>query len=131
MQPDGMAPGSPGDWLRHARSDLAIARAFPLRGALIEALCFHAQQAAEKAIKAVLIAKGIAPPHTHNIGSLIDRLPSEVVVPFDLHEVSGLTDFAVTARYPGEIEPITEEEYHDAVKLAEAVVLWAEAFTGK
>jgi len=37
----------------------------------------------------------------------------------------------VTARYPGELEPITEDEYHDAVKLAEAVVLWAEAFTGK
>lgn len=53
------------------------------------------------------------------------------VVPSDLHEVSGLTDFAVTARYPGEIEPITEEEHHDAVKLAEAVVLWAEAFTEK
>ena len=128
MQPDGVAPGSPEDWLRHARSDLAIARAYPLRGALIEALCFHAQQAAEKAIKAVLIAKGVAPPRTHNIGTLLDRLPSELVVPFDLHEVSDLTDFAVTARYPGELEPIAEDEYHDAVKLAEAVVLWAEAF---
>jgi hypothetical protein len=33
MQPDDVAPGSPEDWLRYARSDLAIARAYPLRGA--------------------------------------------------------------------------------------------------
>ena len=47
-QPDDVAPGSPEDWLRYARSDLAIARAYSLHGALVEALCFHAQQAAKK-----------------------------------------------------------------------------------
>ncbi|MGH8478499.1 MAG: HEPN domain-containing protein [Gammaproteobacteria bacterium] len=131
MRPDGGAAGSPEDWIRYAHSDLAIARAHPLRGVLIETLCFHAQQAAEKALKAVLIAKGIAPPRTHNIRSLFDCLPSEVVIPFELHEVAVLTDFAVATRYPGELEPIAEEEYHDAVKLAEVVVLWAEACIGK
>jgi len=46
-------PGSPSDWLRRARSDLALAKAPLPSGALYEDLCFHAQQAAEKAIKAV------------------------------------------------------------------------------
>ena len=50
-------PGSPDDWLRHARSDLALARSRKGRDVLYEHLCFHAQQAAEKAIK-----KGLNPP---------------------------------------------------------------------
>jgi HEPN domain-containing protein len=54
--------GSPGDWLRHARSDLALARTTPTPEIMLEALCFHAQQAAEKAIKAVLVVRGITPP---------------------------------------------------------------------
>jgi HEPN domain-containing protein len=48
---------------------------------LLEGLCFHAQQAAEKALKAVLIAKGIPPPKTHNIRILLDLLPQDVILP--------------------------------------------------
>ena len=48
-------PGSPQDWLRHARSDLALA-GVPKTGKVLYAhLCFHAQQAAEKALKGVLL----------------------------------------------------------------------------
>jgi hypothetical protein len=36
-------------------------------GVLYELLCIHAQQAAEKSLKAVLIHHGIAPPRTHNL----------------------------------------------------------------
>lgn len=127
MQPDRGAPAA----LQIGCAMLAAIsqwRAPPrLREVLIETLCFHAQQAAEKAIKAALIAKGIAPPHTHNIGILLDRLPPGVVVPFGLDEAAALTDFAVTARYPGEHEPIAAEEYREAIQLAETIVLWAEA----
>jgi len=53
MPQDRAIPGTPQDWLDHAKSDLAFAR-LPLReGAYYEGLCFHAQQAAEKALKAV------------------------------------------------------------------------------
>jgi len=51
MPPEAHAPGSPADWLQHAQSDLALARTTPLPPILSEELCFHAQQAAEKAIK--------------------------------------------------------------------------------
>lgn len=37
-----------------------------------------------------------------------------------------LTDYAVEARYPGPVEPVTEEEYAEALQLAEAVVNWAD-----
>jgi len=46
-------PGSAADWLARAKSDLAIAKAPLPQGAIYEDLCFHAQQAAEKALKAV------------------------------------------------------------------------------
>jgi len=47
--------GSPRDWLRLAKADLAIARLELPPDGLLELLCFHAQQAAEKSIKAVLL----------------------------------------------------------------------------
>lgn len=46
-------PGSVADWMARARGDLAIAKAPLPEGAFYEDLCFHAQQAAEKALKAV------------------------------------------------------------------------------
>lgn len=48
----GTPEGSPDDWLEHAASDLKVAR-LAHEEILSEHVCFHAQQAAEKAIKAV------------------------------------------------------------------------------
>ncbi len=47
------APGSAKDWLARAKGDLAIAEAPLPDGAFYEDLYFHAQQAAEKALKAL------------------------------------------------------------------------------
>jgi HEPN domain-containing protein len=93
---------------------------------LFEGLCFHAQQAAEKALKAVLIAKGVPPPKTHNIRTLLDFLPQDVIVPQEVEDAASITDYAVISRYPGDFESIDEKEYKETVRLAEAVVLWAE-----
>ena len=68
--------GSPTDWLRRARSDLALAKSTPAGGDVLpESLCFHAQQSVEKAIKAVLVFSGVPFPRTHNIGTLLELLP--------------------------------------------------------
>ncbi len=48
---DSSGPGSPLAWLRHARSDLHLAESPPPQGVLLETLCFHAQQTAEKAFQ--------------------------------------------------------------------------------
>jgi len=61
MSPEGRFPGSPADWLRYAHSDLELARVGRAPHVLLEELCFHAHQAAEKAIKAVLVAKYRSP----------------------------------------------------------------------
>ncbi|MGD8787394.1 MAG: HEPN domain-containing protein [Phycisphaerales bacterium] len=126
MPHEGRFQGSPADWLRYAYSDLELARVKRPSNVLLEVLCFHAQQAAEKALKAVLIAKGVPPPKTHNIRTLLDLLPQKAAAPREIEDAASLTDYAVTSRYPGDFESIDEEEYKETVRLAEAVVLWAE-----
>jgi len=53
MPQDRPAPGSPQEWLSRAKGDLAMARVPLPEGVFYEDLCFHAQQAAEKAFKGV------------------------------------------------------------------------------
>ena len=130
MQPENDSgnsfAGSAEDWLRHANSDLALARLTPPPCVLLENLCFHAQQAAEKALKAVLVFRSVSFPRTHSIRMILDLLAQHVVVPEEIQYSAGLTDYAVTARYPGVPEAVDTEEYEEAVRMAEAVVSWAE-----
>ena len=91
-----------------------------------EDLCFQAQQAAEKSIKAVYQSKKLAFRYTHNIEELLTHLErSGVVIPDQIKAASELTHYAVEARYPGLTEPVSEDEYREAVRLAQAVVEWA------
>ncbi len=53
MPQDRHPSSSSQDWLARAKGDLALALAPLPEGAFYEDLCFHAQQAAEKAVKAV------------------------------------------------------------------------------
>ena len=118
-------PGSPDDWLRYARSDLNLSRE-KSEGVLSETLCFHAQQAAEKAIKAVLLAEERSFPYTHDLQQLLDRLPDKVTVPSSVQEAVELTKYAVLSRYPADLAPVNDEEHRRAVQWAEATVAWAE-----
>ena len=126
MPPEKVRKGSPRDWLLHAGSDLELARIGKSPGVLFETLCFHAHQAVEKAIKAVLIAHKISIIKSHNIGALIKLLPEDIKRLPELKEAISLTDYAVLSRYPGDLEPVTEKEYKDSVELAEKVIQWAE-----
>ena len=96
-------------------------------GGLYELLCFHAQQAAEKSLKAVLIHYGIEPPRTHNLERLIDLLPASMTRERVLTQSARLTIFATSSRYPGSQERVDEDEYIEAVRLAQDVVNWAAA----
>ncbi len=124
--PPELQSGSPEDWLRRARSDLALVRGRLKKNVLAEDLCFHAQQAVEKSLKAVLISKGIDFPRTHNLRILIDALPEIVFRDPILDSAAALTDYAVSTRYPGEVEAVTKEELKTARHIAAEVVAWAE-----
>jgi len=126
MLPDPPLPGSPASWMRYAKSDLAFAKSpLPEKG-LYEMLCFHAQQAAKKGVKAVLVYCGVEFPKTHVLERLIDLLPAEITRTPELSQAVILTPYATISRYPGIIgEELTQQEYGRAVQLAEAVVAWA------
>ncbi len=65
-----------------------------------EILGFHAQQAAEKMLKAVLASRSTDFPFTHRLADLIDTIiENGVAVPEELEEVRYLTPFAVEFRY--------------------------------
>jgi HEPN domain-containing protein len=113
--------------MRNARADLVMAKIRLPEGAMYEQLCFFAQQAAEKSIKALLLNLAIDFPFTHNIGLLVNLLPSDIqsVPVFD--EAATLTPYAVVTRYPGELEPVTDDKYAEAVRIASDVVEWISA----
>jgi len=111
-------------WLQRARSNLAIARTGKREAVILEDLCFEAQQAAEKALKALLLYFGAEPPRTHAFTLLLMQLMEYQEIPDTIREVVELTDYAVHTRYPGDYHPVSDEEYERAVELAAHVVKW-------
>ena len=120
MVPGRLPPDDPREWLNRARSSLAKARegaAFP--DIYLEDLCFDAKQAAEKAIKAVLLHLGVGFPYVHDLSLLLTRVEQAgQAVPEPVRAAAALTDYAVETRYPGPFEPVTQEEYEEAVRVA-------------
>jgi len=96
-------PGSLQTWLSHAQSDLELARlGRSSKDILAAQICFHAQQAAEKAIKAVLLSRQIDFPFTHDIEQLIEIAEQHKVdLTSDVRNAGTLTPYAVETRYPG------------------------------
>jgi HEPN domain-containing protein len=91
------------EWVSKAENDLKTA-AHTLRlgkDCPTDTVCFHAQQVAEKYLKALLAVHDIAFPRTHNIRKLAELLPTGVQLNFPPDEPDELTDYATGARYPG------------------------------
>lgn len=87
-------------------AELALGDVPPLVG---EAL-YHAQQAAEKALKGFLVWNGVTYPLTHDIRKLMDLCaPVDPSLDAALAVAVGLTQFAVRFRYPGEDQPTVDE----------------------
>jgi len=117
------------EWLQRAKSNMARAKAGRVTAEILyEDLCYDAQQAAEKALKALCILHEILFPRTHDIAYLMDLLVKEsVLIPEDLYNTRILTAYAVETRYPGDYEPVNEDDYLNAIVLAEKLVKWVEA----
>lgn len=116
-------------WLERARSDLQIGRVtLGARGVLPADICFHAQQCAEKSLKALLLRREINFPKTHAIEVLLDLLKAqEINIPNTVDEAFELSEYAVQTRYPGEWEPVTKAEARRAIERAGLVLAWVES----
>ena len=96
-------PNDPSSWMRFVKADLVMAqRAMDEREPYPEMACYHAQQAAEKALKALLVAKGSEFARTHSLVYLI-RLVAETghedVLEL-MDAAATLQQYAAPARYP-------------------------------
>lgn len=99
------------EWVAKAESDLraAVYLLEPRVEQPTEAICFHAQQCAEKYVKALLVLRSTDFPRTHDLEKLTALLPAALRPRLTIEEQRRLIGYATAARYPGSGEiPITE-----------------------
>ena len=114
-------------WLALAEEDLRGAAAMLERDDVAPRLgCFLAQQAAEKALKARLIAHAIAFPGIHDLLALRALLPVGASAGLGDKALAALSVWAVEARYPGDAPDASGSDAREAVAGARAVVAAAE-----
>jgi len=109
-------------WIRKAEGDLRAAeRLLEVEQEDYFTAAFHAQQAAEKFLKAFLVRLQIPFPKTHNIQQLLElAAPSDPSLKEKLAPAAMLTPFGVEFRYPGE-EIANFETARQAVQEAKRV----------
>lgn len=111
--------------LRKAADDEAAARAMlPLESVTDAIVGFHAQQAVEKSLKAVLAAREVEFPFIHDIEGLADLCEEAGAgLPEELDGVDRLTPYAAGLRYDDDQPSIVARE--TALNWATAGVAWA------
>lgn len=110
------------EWVAKVEGDFVTARRerFARRSPNYDATCFHAQQMAEKSLKAFLQEHQMLVPRTHNLVELLTLCqpikPTFILIETDLKSLNG---YAVGVRYPGQI--VYRDDGVQAVRQASAV----------
>lgn len=118
-------------WLKYAHSDLRAAKhmysdIYPKE---LEISCYHCQQCAEKAVKALIIYYGFGDtmPKVHDITFLLDQIKNKTNIDDNLYKKAEiLSDYATSSRYPDEMVS-DESQTIQAIKYAEEIYNWAKA----
>lgn len=116
-------------WLDYAAVDLEAARTLFRyhRPQPYEIICYHCQQAAEKALKALYICFDLpgGVPRKHDLSFLLNQMQHKVGIPRELRQqADALSVYGVISRYPNEIE-VDERRTVLALKQAESILGWA------
>ena len=112
------------EWLRYADMDILSANhlneiQYPKP---LEIICYHCQQAAEKMLKALILAYDGELQKTHDLGLLVDELSEFVTFSEDiLNAADSLTLYGVKIRYPQELNI---KEYHVSKALLDMKTLY-------
>lgn len=117
-------------WARYAEQDWQLAASLLRRkNPPTNAICFHAQQSAEKYLKALLLSKKLDFPKTHDLPTLNSLCEQNgILTGFSPELMTHLTDHAISSRYPGD-EP-TLEDAREAVEIAKTVRKFARKWLG-
>jgi HEPN domain-containing protein len=120
----------PHAWVEKAEEDFVLAKSSLRRKKpLLTGACFHAQQCAEKYMKALLVSKNAVFPKTHDL-LMLNNLCSDagIFLEIDPKLLHTLTDYAVRTRYPGE-GPMLEDA-REAMEIAKLVRSFSRRFFG-
>ena len=112
--------------LAKARADASAARLLATHEDQDDGIIgFHAQQACEKALKAVIAICGVDIPRVHDLEALVELVAGVgLAIPDDLEGMDWLTAWGVTMRYEEADAPLDRE---GAVSLAATALRWAQA----
>ena len=122
-------------WFQQAQADLAVVRTLRTAGHCAAA-CFHSQQAAEKALKAVLFAQGARVVLGHSVRDLAHQCEAHEAAFARLVEDAALLDqFYIATRYPNGLpapavpsESFTSSQAQAAQEAVERIMGQVEAF---
>jgi len=109
-------------WIAKAENDLVAAQQILKldQTCPFEVVCFHAQQSAEKFIKAVLLFRGVSFSKTHDLVDLSVSLAEKDSKQFDSGDLAQLSAYSVDSRYPSDLI-VDRSEAEEAVKIASQV----------
>ncbi len=125
------------EWLAFAKTDYQSAdylNGAPFYPRPLNVICYHCQQAAEKAIKALIVYFGSqgGMPKVHDVSFLLNQIKNYSVqqkgieVTQDLMEIANsLSKYGVLPRYPNEIE-VDEYQVKKALNDAKQIMDWVE-----
>lgn len=115
-------------WVEKAEHDLLVIRNNLAADEVPwDMVCFHAQQAAEKLLKAFLVRGGRLPPRTHDLVALLGDCVDLQAGLESLQDDCGLlTIYAVEPRYPDDFREPEETEagraYEAALRIRSAIL---------
>ena len=114
--------------LNKARSDKVVIDKLADDGDVSDDMIgFHAQQAVEKLLKAVLASHTIEYPRTHDIDRLVDLLAAnQIPLPPQARRLDELTPWATQLRYDDLLD-IEHLDRNETIGLVEGVIDWADA----
>lgn len=117
------------EWLDFAMMDLSAARHLheTFHPQPLQIICYHCQQAAEKAIKAVIVAKckNSVVPKMHDLEFLLQQIKNYVTIEDELWDYAeALTPYGIEIRYPGGTD-VTNADAELGLKYAKALYDWA------
>lgn len=119
------------EWTAFAEADLEVAVHLTktFRPKPLEIICFHCQQASEKAVKSIIALNGRQGglPKRHDLFLLLNQIKNMTPVEEKFYDYADeLASYGVAARYPNELF-LEERHAEKAVKMAKEFVEWAKS----
>ena len=122
------------EWLSFAEADLGVAEHLnkTYHPKPLEIICFHCQQAAEKAVKSIIVLNGSQGgiPKKHDLFLLLNQIKNMVSIEEKFYDYADiLAPYGVAMRYPNKLF-LEDRHAEKAIQMANEFVEWARSTVG-